>query len=452
MTTSSSIRVRFAPSPTGMLHVGNVRTALITWLFARKNNGHFMLRVDDTDLERSKKEYEDAMRESLTWLGLNWDSEAWQSKRLDQYAIKIEQLKKEGRLYACYETAEELNLKRKATLSQGRPPIYDRASLQLTDAQKAEYESQGRKPHWRFKLNPTMIEWQDLVRGDVKFNGADLSDPVLIREDGTPLYHLCSVIDDIDFAMTHIVRGEDHVTNTALHIQMFEALGAKPPIFAHLPLLSDPEGGKLSKRLGAMSIIDLRDIEGLEPMAIPSLLARLGTSDPIEPCTSLDPLIASFDFAKFSRGTPKFDTDELDRLNAKIIHHASYDTVKDRLNALGLNDLNEHFWNAVRPNLNRFRDIQTWWNVAKGPVTPNIPANDHEFVATTVDLLPAEPWNNTTWKLWTDAVKEKTGRKGKELFMPLRQALTGMDHGPELAELLPLIGANEAKARLTKRA
>lgn len=446
-----SVNVRFAPSPTGMLHVGNVRTALITWLFARKHNGNYLLRIDDTDLERSKKEYEDAIRESLTWLGLNWDREAWQSKRLNEYEVKIEQLKKDGRLYACYETSEELNLKRKATLSQGRPPVYDRAALNLTDAQKAEYEVQGRKPHWRFKLNSTPIEWHDLVRGDVKFNGADLSDPVLIREDGTPLYHLCSVIDDIDFNITHVVRGEDHVSNTALHIQMFEALGAKPPLFAHLPLLSDPEGGKLSKRLGSMSIIDLRDQEGLEPMAVPSLLARLGTSDAIEPCTSLQTLIDSFDFAKFSRGTPKFDTDELDRLNAKIIHQAPFSLVKDRLNQMGLSALDEHFWNTVRPNLSRFRDIQIWWNVAKGPIT-QAPANDHDFAVSAVELLPPEPWNNTTWKIWTDAIKEKTGRKGKDLFMPLRQALTGMDHGPELADLLPLIGADETKARLIKKA
>jgi glutamyl-tRNA synthetase len=450
MSTNSTINVRFAPSPTGMLHVGNVRTALITWLFARKHGGNYLLRVDDTDTERSKKEYEDAMRESLTWLGIDWDREAWQSKRLAEYAVKIEQLKIDGRLYACYETPEELSLKRKATLSRGKPPVYDRASLSLSDAQKKIYESEGRKPHWRFKLNPTPIIWHDLVRGDVKFDGADLSDPVLIREDGTPLYHLCSVIDDIDFEITHVVRGEDHVSNTALHIQMFEALGAKPPLFAHLPLLSDPEGGKLSKRLGSMSIIDLRDDEGLEPMAIPSLLARLGTSDPIEPCLSLQPLIDTFDFAKFSRGTPKFDTDELDRLNSKIIHQISYDAVKDRLNTLGISKLDENFWNAVRANLSRFRDIKIWWDVAKGSV-PMV-ANDHEFVAGTVDLLPPEPWNNTTWKVWTDAIKEKTGRKGKELFMPLRLALTGLDHGPELADLLPLIGSNEAKARLNKRA
>lgn len=449
MNSNAPVKVRFAPSPTGMLHVGNVRTALITWLFARKNGGHYLLRVDDTDTERSKKEYEDAMRESLTWLGLDWDSEAWQSKRLAQYNVKIEQLKKDGRLYACYETAEELNLKRKAVLSMGKPPVYDRAALSLTDAQKSAFEAEGRKPHWRFKLNPTAIEWHDLVRGAVKFDGADLSDPVLIREDGTPLYHLCSVIDDIEFEISHVVRGEDHVSNTALHIQMFEALGAKPPIFAHLPLLSDPEGGKLSKRLGSMSILDLRDQEGLEPMAIPSLLARLGTSDPIEPCVSLQPLIDSFDFAKFSRGTPKFDTDELDRLNAKIIHHAPFASVKERLTSLGLAALDEHFWNTVRPNLSRFRDIQTWWQVAKGDVQSIV--TDSDYIQTAAALLPAEPWDKNTWSLWTNALKDKTGRKGKELFMPLREAVTGMSHGPEMADLLPLIGYAETTARLHKK-
>lgn len=441
-----TVRVRFAPSPTGMLHVGNVRTALITWLFARKHGGHYLLRIDDTDLERSKKEYEDGIRESLIWLGLDWDEEAWQSKRLDRYAVVIEQLKKGGRLYACYETPDELGLKRKALLSQGQPPVYDRAALKLTDEQKQKFEAEGRKPHWRFLLKAEPIKWNDLVRGDVEFDGAGLSDPVLIREDGTPLYHLCSVIDDMDFGITHIVRGEDHVTNTASHIQMFEALGFTPPQFAHLALLSDPEGGKLSKRMGSISVVDLRDTEGLEAMAIPSLMARLGTSDPIEPYTSYEPLIKSFDFSKFSRATPKFDTDELERLNAKIIHSMPYAQVKDRLAAIGLGDLDENFWNSVRANLNLFRDIKDWWQVAKGPVTPII--EDAGFAEQAASLMPPEPWTQETWKVWTDQIKAETGRKGKELFMPLRQALTGMDHGPELRDLLPLIGAEKAKERL----
>lgn len=445
-----TVRVRFAPSPTGMLHVGNVRTALITWLFARKHGGHYLLRIDDTDLERSKKEYEDAIRESLTWLGLDWDEEAWQSKRLDRYNVVIEQLKKDGRLYDCYETPDELGLRRKAQLSQGQPPIYDRSALKLTEEQKQKFRDEGRKPHWRFLMKPTPIKWNDLVRGPVEFDGAGLSDPVLIREDGTPLYHLCSVIDDMDFNITHIVRGEDHVTNTASHIQMFEALGFKPPEFAHLALLSDPEGGKLSKRMGSISIINLRDDEGLEAMSIPSLMARLGTSDPIEPYTDYQPLIDSFDFSKFSRATPKFDTDELERLNSKIIHSTPYEKVKDRLKEMGLEDLDENFWNSVRANLSLMRDVKDWWQVAKGPVTPVV--EDDAFASKAVELMPAEPWTTETWKTWTDSIKDATGRKGKELFMPLRKALTGMDHGPELRDLLPLIGADKAKARLNKQA
>ena len=445
-----TVRVRFAPSPTGMLHVGNVRTALITWLFARKNNGHYLLRIDDTDLERSKKEYEDGIYESLKWLGLNWDEQAWQSKRLDRYNVVIEQLKKDGRLYACYETPDELGLRRKALLSQGHPPIYDRSALKLTDEQKQKYEAEGRKPHWRFLMKAEPIKWTDLVRGEVSFNGGDLSDPVLIREDGTPLYHLCSVIDDMDFNITHVVRGEDHVTNTATHIQMFEALGFKSPTYAHLSLLSDPEGGKLSKRLGSISILDIRDDVGLEPMSIPSLLARLGTSDPIEPYTDYAPLIDNFDFAKFSRGTPKFDTEELERLNAKIIHSTPYSKVKDRLKEMGLEELDEHFWNSVRANLALMRDVKDWWQVAKGPVSPIV--QDADFASKAIELMPAEPWTGETWKTWTDAIKGATGRKGKELFMPLRQALTGMDHGPELRDLLPLIGAEKARERLNKKA
>ncbi len=298
---TEKIRVRFAPSPTGVLHIGNVRTALITWLFCQHMDGYFLLRIDDTDVERSKKEYEAAIYESLSWLGITWDEVAHQSKRLGRYSVLIEQLKKDGRLYACYETSEELALKRKSQLSQSLPPIYDRAALKLSDEQKLKFEAEGRKAHWRFLMKNTPIEWNDLIRGDVKFDGNDMSDPVLIREDGTPLYHLCSVIDDMDFGITHIVRGEDHVSNTATHIQMFEALGFKPPVFAHLPLVSNAEGSKLSKREGALGILALRDEIGLEPMSIPSLLARLGTSDPIEAFDSYQPLIESFDFTKFGR-------------------------------------------------------------------------------------------------------------------------------------------------------
>jgi glutamyl-tRNA synthetase len=444
-----SARVRFAPSPTGFLHVGNARTALITWLCARKAGGHFLLRIDDTDLERSRTECELDIQESLTWLGLNWDEKANQKDRMAFYQERIDKLKDNGRIYPCYETPEELSLKRKTQLSRGQPPIYDRAALTLSEDQKKAYQAEGRQPHWRFKLEHKPIEWNDLIRGAVKFNGGDLSDPVVLREDGSPLYHICSVVDDVDYDITHIIRGEDHVSNTATHIQMFEAMGAAPPAFAHLPLISDKEGGKLSKRLGSLSIRDIRDTEHLEPMAVVSLLARLGTSDPIEPLARLEPLIESFDFSKFSRGTPKFDPDEILRLNAKLIHNTPFDSVNVRLANMGLPELDEEFWYTVRANLEKLEDIKAWWHVAKGPVEPAI--DDAEFINEAAALLPAPPWNQNTWNEWTKAIKEKTGRKGKDLFMPLRRALTGMDHGPELPHLLLLIGPDKVRQRLAHK-
>ncbi len=438
-----TVRVRFAPSPTGFLHAGNVRAAIVTWLFGKKNGGHFLLRIDDTDRERSRPEYEQDIENSLIWLNMPWDEKARQRDRGDRYDAMIAKLKTDGRLYACYESQEELALKRKTLLSRGLPPVYDRSALKLTDAQKA---AMTHPPHWRFKMNESPIEWDDMVRGPVKFDGALISDPVLIREDGSPLYHLCSVIDDIDYKITHVVRGEDHVSNTAMHIQMFEALGAKPPVFAHLPMISDSEGGKLSKRLGSLSVKDLKETEGLEPMAIASLLARLGSSDPIEPFMTMKALVASFDMDKFSKGAPKFDMEELLRLNAKIIHQTPFADVQKRLQTMGLAGLDENFWLSVRPNLTKLSDITEWWHVANGPVQPVI--DDAAFIAQAVGLLPATPWDAQTWKTWTDAVKAVSGRKGKDLFMPLRKALTGMEHGPELAVLLPLIGPDKARQRL----
>lgn len=449
-----TVRVRFAPSPTGYLHVGNARTCIVTWLFARAKGGHFLLRIDDTDYERSKVEYELAIEDGLNWMGLNWDEKANQKDRTGRYDTLIEKLKDAGRLYACYETPEELGLKRKTQLSRGKPPLYDRAALKLTDAQKKKYEEEGRTPHWRFLLEDKPVEWTDLIRGPVHFKGGDMSDPVVIREDGRPLYHLCSVIDDVDFDITHIVRGEDHVSNTAMHVQMFEAvyeiMGLDRPLpeFAHLPLIADIEGGKLSKRLGSLSVKSVREEEKLEPMALVSLMARLGTSEPIEPFTHLQPLIDSFDFAKFSRSTPKFDTDELYRLNAKILHQTDFSEVNVRLAQMGLPELDETFWLSVRPNLGKLDDIAEWWRVANGPVTPVV--DDTGFAEAAAEALPPAPWNEDTFKEWTNAVKEKTGRKGKELFMPLRQALTGMDHGPELPVLLPLLGPEKVKSRLLR--
>jgi len=443
-----SVKVRFAPSPTGFLHVGNARTAIITWLFARKMNGHFLLRIDDTDRERSKDEYEQAIMDGLTWMGLNWDEKANQKDRMARYDEVIEKLKADGRLYACYETPEELGLKRKTQLNRGVPPTYDRAGLSLTDEQRTKYEAEGRAPHWRFKMDEEPIEWNDHIRGPVAFNPADLSDPVVLREDGTPLYHLCSVIDDVDFEITHVVRGEDHVSNTATHVQMFKAISGKVPDFAHLSLISDAEGGKLSKRLGSLSIKDIQNDDGLEPMSVVSLMARLGSSEPIEAFKDIEPLIESFDFSKFSRSTPKFDPDELIRLNAKILHETDFDAVKTQLNEMGLKDIDEEFWQAVRPNLEKLGDTQQWWDMVHGNVTPVIDTDDKEFLVDAAGLLPETPWDENTFSTWMNAVKEKTGRKGKGLFMPIRKALTGMEHGPELPHLLPLLGADKTKERL----
>ncbi len=441
-----TVAVRFAPSPTGLLHVGNVRLALVNWLFARKAGGNFLLRLDDTDEERSKPEYAEGIERDLTWLGLAWDRFARESDRYGRYDEVSEALKASGRLYPCYETPEELNLKRASLVSQGRPPIYDRAALRLTDADRARLEGEGRRAHWRFKLEHTPVEWTDLVRGPVHFEGTALSDPVLIREDGRPLYTLTSVVDDGDLAITHVIRGEDHVANTAVQIQIFEAIGAAVPEFAHLPLLTDAAGAGLSKRLGSLSVASLREEEGIEPMALASLLAKLGTSDPIEPRLTLDELVAEFDIAKIARGTPKFDPEELARLNARILHLLPFERVAGELAALGLSGADAAFWEAVRPNLGRIADARDWWAVTHAPVTPVV--DDAGFLDEAAALLPDEPWDLATWGAWTGAVKGKTGRKGKDLFLPLRRALTGRDHGPELKNLLPLIGRARALKRL----
>jgi len=439
-----SVIVRFAPSPTGLLHVGNARVALINWLFAKRHGGYMVLRIDDTDLERSKREYEDAIGEDLRWLGLVWDRKANQSQRTAQYEAAAQRLRESGRLYPCYETPEELDYKRKRQMARHQPPVYDRAALQLSEADKAKLEAEGRQPHWRFRLTPGEVQWDDLVRGPCHYRGEHLSDPVLIRADGTHLYTLPSVVDDIEMAISHVIRGEDHVTNTAAQIQLFEALGATPPVFAHLPLLTDATGQGLSKRLGSLSLGEMRE-SGLEAMAVNGLLAKLGTSDPIQVRHSLDQLIDEFDIAKFGRGTPKFDPVELDHLNARLLHEMPFAEALPRLKALGL-PADEAFWTAVRPNLARIADARDWWHITGEAVPPVI--EDPIFLATAAGLLPPEPWTVETWKTWTKAVTEATGRKGRELFHPLRLALTGRENGPELKTLLPLIGHARAAARL----
>ncbi len=435
----SDMKVRFAPSPTGWMHIGNTRTAVFNWLLAKKLGGKFMLRIDDTDVARSKKEYEEAIRDILVWLGLTWDEEARQSARTARYDEIVAKLKAEGRIYACYETAEELEVMRKKLMTQGKPPIYDRGALKLTAGDIAKYEAEGRRPHYRFKLNPGVIEWDDLVRGHIKYEAENLADPVIIREDGSYLYHLPSVIDDFDFGITHIVRGEDHVTNTAAQIQMFEALGGKAPQFAHLPLLTGKEG-KLSKRLGSLGVRELR-AEGIENMAICAFLAKLGTSEAIEPWNSLEELAQSLDFGKIGRSQPKFDEEELKLFNHKVVRQLPYSHVKNRLN------VTEEFWEAIKGNLNTVAEAETWQKVCDTEIEPII--EDKELCGKAAELLPDDLGGDNVYNDWVGAVKQATGKKGKELFHPLRLALTGLENGPELKVLLKFIGHSKAKTRLS---
>ena len=441
-----TIKTRFAPSPTGHLHVGNIRTALHNWMFAKKEGGTFLLRLDDTDAERSKEEYVDAIRADLAWLGLSADEEQRQSARFDRYAEQLEKLKADGRVYPAYETAQELDLKRKIQLGRGKPPIYDRAALELTTEQVAAYEAEGRKPHWRFKLDhETPIAWTDLIRGDQNFDPALLSDPVILREDGSWLYMLPSAIDDIEMGITHVVRGEDHVANTAVQIQMFHALGAQPPEFAHEALLVGTEG-KLSKRLGSLGVSSFRE-KNIEPQSIVALLARIGTSDPVEPIADVEQLIASFDFARFGRAPARFDDEELAQLNQKIVHLLEHAAVKDRLPGA----MTEEAWAVIRPNLHDMGDVDQWWRVVTGPISvPEFSTEDREFLAIARGKMEALEASSDLWKDLTGALKDETGRKGKPLFMPLRQALTGLDHGPDMNALLPLIGRDAALARLAE--
>lgn len=439
-----TVITRFAPSPTGHLHVGNIRAALHNWLWARKQGGRFLLRLDDTDLERSRQEYADGIRKDLAWLGLVPDAEARQSDRFALYEARFAALRDAGRVYPCYETAQELDLRRKVLLGRGLPPVYDRAALGLTPDDIARLEGEGRRPHWRFKLDhDAPIAWDDLIRGAQSFDPKLLSDPVIRREDGSWLYMLPSVIDDIDMQVTHVVRGEDHVSNTAVQSQMFAALGATAPAFAHEALLTGAEG-KLSKRLGSLGVAAFHD-QHVEPIALAALLARLGTSDPVEPVTDVAPLIAGFDFARFGRAPARFDEAELLALNQKIVHHLDYAAVADRLPA----DMDAAAWTVIRPNLATVADATDWWGVVKGPVdAAGLEIHDQLYVAQAADLLETLPFDAMIWSALTTALKDSTGRKGKALFLPLRRALTGRDHGPDMAALLPLIGSEAARTRL----
>jgi glutamyl-tRNA synthetase len=434
---------RFAPSPTGNLHIGNIRTAILNWLFARSTGGRFMLRIDDTDGERSEEQYVEAIRADLAWLGLVPDGEVRQSERFALYEKRFDELKAAGRVYPAYETSQELDLRRKIQLGRGLPPIYDRAALALSDAERARLESEGVRPHWRFKLDhATPVEWDDLIRGAQHFEPATMSDPAIRRADGSWLYMLPSVIDDIDMGVSHVVRGEDHVSNTAVQLQMFGALGGAIPTFAHAALLTGAEG-KLSKRLGSLGVEHFRD-EGIEPQAIIALLARIGTSDPVEPFADTAPLIAAFDFSRFGRAPARFDEAELAHINARIVHQLDFDSVAARLPA----GIDSAGWEAIRPNLTTVADAADWWHVVEGPVDSTVDPEDRDFLIAAHRVAAEIDWATDPWHALTAALKDATGRKGKPLFLPLRRALTGRDHGPDMAALLPLIGRARALERL----
>lgn len=433
---------RFAPSPTGFLHIGNLRTALHNWMFAKKAGGRFLLRIDDTDGARSEERFVDAIRADLAWLGLVPDGEERQSSRFDRYEAVFADMVARGRIYPAYETPEELDLRRKILAGRGLPPVYDRAALKLSDEDRARLEGEGRRPHWRFRLEAEPIEWDDMVRGPQRFDGALLSDPVVRRADGSWLYLLPSVIDDADMGVTHVVRGEDHVSNTATQMQMFQAMGAVPPAFAHEALLVGNEG-KLSKRLGSLGVAHFRE-QGIEPEAVVALLARLGTSDSVEAVIDPAPLIAAFDFARFGRAPARFDEGELAQVNARIVHQLPFERVAEALPA----GMDAAAWEAVRGNLERVADAADWWRVVTGPVAAlPVAEEDRAFLTRAAEVAAGLDWADP-WGQLTGALKAETGRKGKALFLPLRRALTGMDHGPDMAALLPLIGRERAVERL----
>jgi glutamyl-tRNA synthetase len=437
--------LRFAPSPTGLLHVGNARTALLNALIARRDGGTFILRLDDTDRTRAEERFAPAIEEDLAWLGIAPDQVVRQSGRTTLYDAALAQLEAVGRVYRGYETEEELQFRRKRQLAQGKPPVYDRAALKLTDEECQKLEAEGRKPYWRFKLSQDKASFDDLIRGEVAIDTASLSDPVVRRADGTWLYSLTSVIDDIDMGITHVVRGEDHLTNTAAQLEMFAALGAPPPAFAHHNLLTLPGGEGLSKRLGHLSLAALRE-GGHEPLAVAAAAVLIGTADAVEPLASLDALAAKIEFKKISHGPARFDPAELDALTARTLHATPFEQALPRLAALNVGG-GAAFWNAVRGNLGRFAETADWWRIVSEPLTP-LPDADRETCAKAAAALPSEPWDEGTYQAWAAALPQATGKRGRALFHPLRLALTGRERGPELKALLPLIGRARAAARL----
>ena len=437
---------RFAPSPTGYLHVGNLRTALFNYLITRQQGGTFILRIDDTDPERSREEYVDGIKQDLEWLGITWDKVERQSERLDRYHAAADKLREMGRFYEAFETPTELDLKRKKQLNMGKPPVYDRSALTLSDYEKEALRAERGDGVWRFKLDHERIDWTDGILGDISIDAASVSDPVLIRGDGQFLYTLASVVDDTDMGVTNVVRGSDHVTNTATQIQMIRALGFEPPAFAHHSLLTGPQGEGLSKRLGTLALRDLRE-NGVQPMALLSHLARLGSSDPFEMRANMDDLVAGFDVTRFGSAPTKFDVDDLYPLTARYLNGLEFAAVADTIAEIGVPaELAEVFWTVTRENITTLNDLGSWWALYRDGAEPLVDDEDREFIAQAVAMLPEGPFTTDTWKSWTDEVKAATGRKGKGLFMPLRKALTGQERGPDMSSVMPLLQTIKARA------
>lgn len=445
---SDKVITRFAPSPTGWIHVGNLRTALMNYLISQQQGGEFILRIDDTDQNRSKEEYVDGIKRDLEWLGIEWDRVERQSLRLDKYEHAAERLREMGRFYEAFETPTELDLKRKKQLNMGRPPVYDRAALSLDEAERAALRAERGPGAWRFKLKQSRTVWQDGILGEVSIDGASVSDPVLIRADGQILYTLASVVDDTEMGVTHVVRGSDHVTNTGTQIQIMEALGGTPPSFAHHSLLTDPQGGALSKRLGTLALKDLRE-QGIAPQALLSLMSRLGSSDPVELRIEMQELIDGFDISRFGSAPTKFDAEDLKPLTARYLQTLNAADVADEIAALGVpEEQAERFWAVTRENITTVHDLEGWWKLFTRGAEPVIADEDREFVAEALALLPEGPFDDDTWATWTAQVKERTGRKGKALFMPLRHALTGMPNGPDMGQMMPLLQVVKARDRV----
>ncbi len=435
---------RFAPSPTGLLHLGNIRTALINWLYARTNNGKFILRIDDTDLERSKDEYISQIKYDLDWLGIDFDETFNQSSRFDRYREQFEKLKADGRIYPCYETPEELERKRKLLIAAGGKQVYDRSAMELTDQQKKDYEAEGRKPHWRFLLKTERMKWDDLLKGEIDIDLTSLSDPVLFREDGVPLYTFSSAVDDIDYGITNVIRGDDHTSNTAVQVEIINALDQNKITFAHHALLKASSGDKLSKRDNVISISSFREAN-MEPISILSLLATIGTSNSIELKDNIDQIKSEFKLSTISTSPGRIEIDVLNALNKKQVQKYNFSEIEERLKKID-EKIDQKFWETIRGNLNVVEDIKQWTNIVFN--SEIIKPSDKDYIKIAMELIPDDPWNDETWGLWTSAIKEKTGRKGKELFLPLREAFTGLNHGPEMKLLIQLLGREKIIERV----